>query len=137
MAKSKPDQVIVHRIEFQQHEREMLELATASYAVKSVVGPFLTSFTTLFTDEGFLVFLTLALESFGVTDWFPDDFNQAYLEFGVASWNQFWEAAEEAMNPTASQVAQGVEAVESWKIEGGRLWFIAMHVLNGLRTELD
>jgi len=134
--KLKPDQVIVHRIEFQQHEREMLELATASYAAKNILGPFLTSFTTLFTDEGFLVFLTLALEAAGVTDWFPDSFNQAYLEFGVASWNQFWEAAEAAMNPTASQVAQGVEAVPSWKIEAGRLWFVATDVLNGIRSRV-
>jgi len=131
--KRAPDQVIVHRIEFQQHEREMLELATASYAVKNVAGPFLTSITTLFTDEGFLVFLTLALEAAGVTDWFPDSFNQAYLELGVASWNHFWEAAEEAVSPTDGQT----EPVPSWKIEGGRLWFIATAVLNGLRSELD
>ncbi|HIA02705.1 MAG TPA: hypothetical protein EYN66_12490 [Myxococcales bacterium] len=134
--KRAPDQVIVHRIEFQQHEREMLELATASYAVKNVVGPFLTSFTTLFTDEGFLVFLTLALESLGVTDWFPDDFNQWYLEFGVASWNQFWEAAEAATHPTESQIAQGIEAVPSWKIEAGRLWWVASAVLSGIRSQV-
>jgi len=131
--KRAPDQVIVHRIEFQQHEREMLELATASYAVKNVVGPFLTSFTTLFTDEGFLVFLTLALEAAGVTDWFPDSFNQAYLELGVASWNQFWEAAEAAINPTDGHTAP----VPSWKIEGGRLWMVATAVLNGLRSAAD
>jgi len=129
--KLKPDQVIVHRIEFQQHEREMLELATASYAVKNVVGPFLTSFTTLFTDEGFLVFLTVALEAAGVTDWFPDSLNQALLEIGVGSWNQFWDAAENAMHPTDAET----EAVESWKIEGGRLWAIATILLGALKRE--
>jgi len=129
MAKSKPDQVIVHRIEFQQHEREMLELATASYAVKNVVGPFVT----LFTDEGFLIFLTLLLESLGVTDWMPDSLTQAVKDIGSDSWNQFWSAAREAGQPP-----DGVtEAVASWKIEGGRLWALATIAANAIKSAAD
>lgn len=131
MAKSKPDQVIVHRIEFQQHERELLELATASYSVKNVVGPFVT----LFTDEGFLIFLTLMLESLGFTDWIPDDLIAA-VKNGVVDTlgrdGRFWTAAREAGNPP-----DGVtDAVESWKIEGGRLWALATIAANAIKSKV-
>jgi len=126
--KLKPDQVIVHRIEFQQHERELLELATASYSVNNVVTPFVT----LFTDEGFLIFLTLMLESAGVTDWFPDGLNQAVLELGVDSWNLFWDAAREAGLPSHEG-----GAVPSWKIEASRIWAVATMALAGLKSKVD
>jgi hypothetical protein len=132
MAKSKPDQVIVHRIEFQQHERELLELATASYSVNNVVTPFVR----LFTDEGFLIFLTLLLESLGVTDWMDDDLLSA-IKNGVIDnlgrEGRFWSAAREAARPP-----DGVtEAVESWKIEGGRLWALATMAANAIKSKVD
>jgi len=132
MAKSKPDQVIVHRIEFQQHERELLELATASYSVKNVVGPFVT----LFTDEGFLIFFTLLLESLGVTDWMEDDLISA-VKNGVIDTigrdGRFWTAAREAGSPP-----DGVtKAVESWKVEGGRIWALATMAANAIKSAAD
>ena len=39
MPKAKPDQVVVHRIELQEKEREMLETYIGGTAVKNVVSP--------------------------------------------------------------------------------------------------
>ena len=39
MPKAKPSQVIVHRIELQEKEREALEALTGGYVIKSVVQP--------------------------------------------------------------------------------------------------
>ena len=39
MPKAKPDQVVVHRIELQEKERELLEAVAMGHAVKNVVVP--------------------------------------------------------------------------------------------------
>ena len=36
MPKAKPDQVVIHRIEFQEREREMLEMIAASITAKNI-----------------------------------------------------------------------------------------------------
>ena len=38
MPKAKPDQVVIHRIEFQEREREMLEMIAASITAKNIAG---------------------------------------------------------------------------------------------------
>lgn len=39
MPKAKPDEVIVHRIELQQSERDMLETAIGAYSMNQVMEP--------------------------------------------------------------------------------------------------
>ena len=39
MPKAKPDQVVVHRIEFQESERELLSSVTAAYSIGRIADP--------------------------------------------------------------------------------------------------
>jgi hypothetical protein len=73
--KRKPDQVITHRIELQQKEREMLESFTTAYAVKSWSKPFvdiISDNSALLVISAFVVFfLGDKLEKLGLpADWF-------------------------------------------------------------------
>jgi hypothetical protein len=59
LPKNKPDQVIVHRIELQQKEREILESYTTAYAVKSWSKPFvdiISDNSALLVVSAFVVF---------------------------------------------------------------------------------
>jgi len=129
MAKSKPTQVIVHRIEFQQHERELLELATAAYAVRSGVAPLVT----LFTSAEFLTFLTLLLESLGVTDWLPDNLAETVGDWGKEGWEQFWDAATIPITGT-DEVA--TEAGRATAVELTRWWAI-FTAMTGAGSRVD
>lgn len=74
MAKRLPDQVITHRIELQQKEREMLESFTTAYAVKSWSKPLvdiISDNSALLVVSAFVVFfLGDKLEKLGLpSDW--------------------------------------------------------------------
>jgi len=128
--KTKPTQVIVHRIEFQQKEREMLEMISAAYSVGAVVKPI----TTLFTDEGFLIFITLLLESMGVTDWMPDNLAATVGEWGKEGWNQFWDAAADNISRPSDEQREQISQVQ---VEGARFWAVVTAMLGGLKARVD
>jgi len=74
VAKRLPDQVITHRIELQQKEREMLESYTTAYAVKSWSKPFvdiISDNSALLVVSAFVVFFVGdKLEKLGLpSDW--------------------------------------------------------------------
>lgn len=57
MPKAKPDEVIVHRIELQQSEREMLEMAAGAYTFNKVMQPLVA----LINDNTTLVLILTTL----------------------------------------------------------------------------
>ena len=65
MPKEKPSSVVVHRVELQQKERELLEQLTTAYAVKSWSAPFTALLSSPAAQLGllgaFLAFLSLYL----------------------------------------------------------------------------
>lgn len=71
MPKLPPTQIVVHRIEFQQKEREVLESLAASLTVRNLAEPAVA----LLSDTTALVALAGILEMAGVTDIIPDNFD--------------------------------------------------------------
>jgi len=130
MAKSKPTQVIVHRIEFQQHERELLEIATAAYAVRSGFAPLVT----LFTSAEFLTFLTLLLESLGITDWLPDNLAETVGNWGKEGWAQFWSAADDQISRPSPEQEEQITQIQ---VEATRWWAVMSAMLSGIQTRVD
>jgi hypothetical protein len=128
--KTKPTQVIVHRIEFQQKERELLEMVSAAYSVGAVVKPI----TTLFTDEGFLIFITLLLESMGVTDWMPDNLAATVGEWGKEGWAQFWDAAADNLSRPSDEQREQISQVQ---VEGARFWAVVTAMLSGIKARVS
>ena len=94
MPKSKPDRVVVHRIELQESERELANLAVGSWSFKSIADPFIrivndnTSLLLILTlISGYLGFKYLppaAAEGVGlIVDWI-DQFEAAVEQGSVA-----------------------------------------------------
>ena len=84
MPKAKADQVITHRIEFQQTERDALEMVAASMAVKNIgdgLGSFVSGFTRA-TIPGTILwgsvaaYLAIELESLSPGSLFPGSVGQ-------------------------------------------------------------
>ena len=134
MTKRKPDQVIEYRVSLQDKQSEQLDSIIAAYQFGRVMNPL----TKLFTDEGFLIFFTLMLESAGVTDWLPNDLTQ-WAKDGVADiWEQFQIKAAEATSPDFSGFDRPSDGpVPAWKIEASRIWLIATLGLNALKSKVS
>ena len=84
MPKSKPDQVVVHRIELQSHERELLEQYITAHSVNNVaegLGSLISSITRS-SVAGSALFLGIAgalaieLESMSLGSMFPQTIGQ-------------------------------------------------------------
>ena len=64
MPKAKADKVVIHRIEFQEHERELLDLMAVSYSINKIFKPLMnlslysavmiTSILGIIAAEGFV-----------------------------------------------------------------------------------
>lgn len=101
MPKSKPDKVIVHRIELQQTERDLLEIALLGNATGNIIAGLMPLITTLADPVKLYGFLTL-LELTGlvdtpvpsVADINVDSVSDAIKQFRQNEYNQAGRSAE-------------------------------------------
>jgi len=100
MPKRKPDEVIVHRIEFQQKEREALEMAAASYSFRNVASPIIAFIN---DNTSLMLILTLIAGYLGFK-WIPPK-----IEEGIDLITDFKDQLDSA-------VEQGTVARESWNV---------------------
>ncbi len=100
MPKRKPDEVIVHRIELQQTEREALEMAAASYSFRNIANPIIN----LINDNTSLMLILTLIAGYLGFKWIPPK-----IEEGIDLITDFKDQLDDA-------VEQGTVARESWNV---------------------